>query len=101
MLDYDPFVRGPFPVGVRTIQSFDTGRNRSFPYEIWYPAAARHQGQDLVSELRTLSPFRRVTHHAGKQLFATPRPMREAILRSSSRITAVAIGALRLSCART
>ena len=50
MLGYDPFVRGPFPVGVRTIQSLDTARNRSFPCEIWYPAAAQHQGQDLVSE---------------------------------------------------
>jgi len=46
---YDPFVRGPFPVGVRTIQSLDTARNRSFPCEMWYPAAAQHQGQDLVS----------------------------------------------------
>ncbi|HEY7388992.1 MAG TPA: hypothetical protein VH640_10830 [Bryobacteraceae bacterium] len=47
---YDPFVRGPFPVGVRTIESFDTARNRSFPCEIWFPAAAQHQGQDLVPE---------------------------------------------------
>jgi dienelactone hydrolase len=50
MLDYDPFVRGPFSVGVRTIQSLDTARSRSFLCEIWYPAAAQHQGQDLVSE---------------------------------------------------
>ena len=27
MVVYDPFVRGPFPVGVRTIQSRDTARN--------------------------------------------------------------------------
>jgi dienelactone hydrolase len=47
---YDPFVRGPFPVGVRTIQSIDKSRNRSFPCEIWYPAASRHQGQDLAPE---------------------------------------------------
>lgn len=47
---YDPFVRGPYPVGVRTIQSLDTARNRSFPCEIWYPAASRHQGQDLDPE---------------------------------------------------
>jgi dienelactone hydrolase len=50
MPGYDPFVRGPFPVGVRTIQSLDTARNRSFSCEIWYPAAAQHQGQDLISE---------------------------------------------------
>jgi predicted dienelactone hydrolase len=50
MLAYDPFVRGPFAVGVRTIQSLDTARNRTFPCEIWYPAAVQHQRQDLVSE---------------------------------------------------
>jgi dienelactone hydrolase len=50
MFAYDPFVRGPFPVGARTIDSLDTARNRSFPCEIWYPAAAQHQGQDLVPE---------------------------------------------------
>ncbi|MBZ5575289.1 MAG: dienelactone hydrolase family protein [Acidobacteriia bacterium] len=50
MAGYDPFVRGPFPVGVRTIQSLDPARNRSFPCEIWYPAAAQHQGQDLESQ---------------------------------------------------
>jgi predicted dienelactone hydrolase len=47
---YDPFVRGPFPVGVRTIQPRDAVRNRQFPCEIWYPAATRHGGEDLAFE---------------------------------------------------
>ncbi|MDQ1639887.1 MAG: hypothetical protein QOF62_3226 [Pyrinomonadaceae bacterium] len=47
---YDPFVRGRFPVGVRTIQALDTARDRLFPCEIWYPAAAQHAGQDLAPE---------------------------------------------------
>jgi predicted dienelactone hydrolase len=47
--EYDPFVRGRFPVGVHTIQGLDTVRNRRFPCEIWYPAAAQHAGQDMVS----------------------------------------------------
>src|SRR5205085_701219 len=46
--DYDPFARGRFPVGVRTIQALDTVRNRLFPCELWYPAAAQHAGQDLA-----------------------------------------------------
>src|SRR5262245_4562476 len=46
--EYDPFVRGRFPVGVRTIQALDTGRDRRFPCEIWYPAAAQHAGQDIA-----------------------------------------------------
>jgi predicted dienelactone hydrolase len=47
---YDPFVRGPFPAGVRTIPVQDAVRNRTFPCEIWYPAAELHRGQDLASE---------------------------------------------------
>src|SRR6266849_4452249 len=46
--EYDPFVRGRFPVGVRTIQARDTARDRLFPCEIWYPAAAQHEGQDTA-----------------------------------------------------
>src|SRR5258708_18494664 len=47
---YDPFERGPFPVGVRTIEAPDVRRGRVFPCEIWYPAAAQHAGQDLAPE---------------------------------------------------
>jgi len=48
--EYDPFVRGRFPVGVRTIQALDAARNRLFPCEIWYPAAARYAGQDTAPD---------------------------------------------------
>ena len=44
---YDPFSRGPYPVGVRTLQARDPRRDRVFPVELWYPAAAQHIGQDL------------------------------------------------------
>src|SRR5262249_21232424 len=47
---YDPFVRGRFPVGVRTIQTLDRTRNRPFSCEIWYPAPAQYAGQDLAPE---------------------------------------------------
>jgi predicted dienelactone hydrolase len=46
--EYDPFVRGRYPVGVRTIQARDAARGRLFPCELWYPAAAEYAGQDLV-----------------------------------------------------
>jgi dienelactone hydrolase len=48
--DYDPFGRGKFPVGVKTIDAPDAGRGRPFPCEIWYPAASEHAGQDLDPE---------------------------------------------------
>jgi predicted dienelactone hydrolase len=47
---YDPFLRGRFPVGVRTVETRDAMRERRFAIEIWYPAAARHAGQDLASD---------------------------------------------------
>jgi dienelactone hydrolase len=50
MSKYDPFARGRFPVGVRTIQAFDKVRDRLFPCEIWYPAAAQHAGEDIAPE---------------------------------------------------
>jgi dienelactone hydrolase len=38
---YDPFARGAYPVGVRTIEARDAAHGRVFPCEIWYPASAR------------------------------------------------------------
>src|SRR5215475_11704152 len=46
--EYDPFVRGRFPVGVRRISARDTTRERLYPCEIWYPASAQHAGQDMT-----------------------------------------------------
>ncbi|TAH36948.1 MAG: hypothetical protein EYC70_08165 [Planctomycetota bacterium] len=48
MSEYDPFARGGFPAGVRTIPAHDTARDRVFPCEIWYPAAPQHAGHDLA-----------------------------------------------------
>ena len=48
MREYDPFLRGQFPVGVRTIHGLDKARDHQFPIEIWYPAAPRHTGEDTT-----------------------------------------------------
>jgi len=50
MAEYDPFSRGPFPVGVRTYEMFDASRQRELPVEYWYPAAEAYQGKDLDRE---------------------------------------------------
>jgi len=47
---YDPFLRGAFPVGVRTLQARDGRRDRIFPCEIWYPATRSYAGQDLLPD---------------------------------------------------
>lgn len=46
-MTYDPFARGPHPVGVRTQTWTDTARSRDLCVEIWYPATDEHAGQDL------------------------------------------------------
>jgi hypothetical protein len=47
---YDPFIRGRFPVGVRSYEARDNARNRLFPVEVWYPAAGEITGRDLDPE---------------------------------------------------
>jgi len=56
---YDPFVRGRFPVGVRTIEAHDTARERVFPCEVWYPAGARAMAAPGAHPLIVFS------HHSG------------------------------------
>jgi dienelactone hydrolase len=71
---YDPFARGRFPVGVRTIDAFDSARSRRFPCEIWYPAGARYTGQDLIAA--TQDVFTGSSGEARRQKFirdATPQ----------------------------
>jgi predicted dienelactone hydrolase len=72
-MTYDPFVRGQFPVGVRTIQALDDARARTFPCEIWYPAARQHAGQDVPPEMAIRDaaaepgtwPLILFSHHSG------------------------------------
>lgn len=45
-MQYDPFVRGPHPVGVRSVDLNDSSRSRWLPLELWYPAASSYQGKD-------------------------------------------------------
>ena len=42
---YDPSARGAFGVGVRTFEIEDRERQRRFPCEAWYPAAASGVGE--------------------------------------------------------
>lgn len=52
-MTYDPFARGPFPVGVRTVQLTDLARQqRLLPTEIWYPASDAYAGQDVAEATR-------------------------------------------------
>lgn len=47
MTEYNPFKRGPHPVGTRQFEWTDTKRDCSMPVDVWYPATSEYQGQDL------------------------------------------------------
>ncbi|MEE9608902.1 MAG: alpha/beta hydrolase [Myxococcota bacterium] len=49
-MSYDPFARGPLPVGVRTGAIADPERGRELAIEFWYPCREEHAGQDLAAE---------------------------------------------------
>ncbi len=52
-MSYDPFARGPFPVGVRTFNWIDHARaDRPLTVEVWYPATEAHRGQDVAEATR-------------------------------------------------
>jgi predicted dienelactone hydrolase len=52
-VSYNPFNRGPAPVGVRTVTATDASRGRrTLTIEIWYPATERYCGQDLDETTR-------------------------------------------------
>jgi predicted dienelactone hydrolase len=51
-MSYDPFARGPLPVGVRTIELTDSSRGRTLPLEVWYPAGEAHAGADLAEDTK-------------------------------------------------
>jgi dienelactone hydrolase len=51
-MTYDPFARGPFPVGVLSLHYRDPESSRQLEFELWYPAAERHRGEDLAGESR-------------------------------------------------
>ena len=54
-MGYDPFARGPMPVGVTTVELSDPARNnRPLITEVWYPAADAHQGEDSLQSRRSL-----------------------------------------------
>src|SRR5262245_7319147 len=51
-MTYNPFARGSFPVGVRTIDLRDKDSDRPVLTEIWYPAVDRYRGKDLDDSSR-------------------------------------------------
>jgi len=62
-VNYNPFSRGSFPVGVLTQDLYDSlGKHRKknqtlFPTEIWYPATDEYRGQDLSDETKDKYSF--------------------------------------------
>ena len=47
MTDYNPFERGPHPVGTRQFSWADQSRDHTMPVDVWYPATTAHAGEDF------------------------------------------------------
>lgn len=75
-MTYDPFARGPLPVGVQSLDLTDASRQRPLPVEVWYPAADAHRGQDLGEATRDnyelLPGFPAVWQEAARDAAARP-----------------------------
>ncbi len=65
---YDPFERGSFPVGERTVVAEDERRERSFPCEMWYPATANRRDAGACPGAYPLILF---SHHSGGNRMAS------------------------------
>ena len=65
---YDPFVRGRFLVGVRTIQARDMARARLFPCELWYPAVAHLEPADPNDEQVANREIQRPPEHVDERV---------------------------------
>jgi predicted dienelactone hydrolase len=70
---YDPFIRGPFPAGVRTLRAVDPARDRRLSIEIWYPASDSHAGQDVAGPTRDAWSMGGVVFSQDAVRDATPR----------------------------
>jgi dienelactone hydrolase len=44
---YEPFLRGPFPVGTRSGVIVDERRQRRLPFEVWHPTVGGPRGDEL------------------------------------------------------
>jgi predicted dienelactone hydrolase len=51
-MSYDPFGRGPYPVGVCSDSLVEPTGGRQLDVEVWYPAAATFAGQDFADSTR-------------------------------------------------
>lgn len=70
-MTYDPFARGPQPVGVRTVDLDDASRGRRLVAEVWYPATGEHAGADL-------DPARRDSYELAPGISAWQAAVRDA-----------------------
>jgi dienelactone hydrolase len=59
---YDPFVKGEFPVGVRTETLYGSGQ--IYSVELWYPAADQYRGTDAIDTFKFVDELPAATQEA-------------------------------------
>jgi dienelactone hydrolase len=61
-MTYNPFIKGNYPVGVRTIEL--TGIDDNYTTEVWYPAAEEYRGVDTIDTFKFVDELPAATQEA-------------------------------------
>lgn len=61
-MSYNPFIKGEFPVGVRTIEL--VGSSNNYTTEIWYPAADKYRGVEALDTFKFVDELPEATQEA-------------------------------------
>lgn len=61
-MTYNPFIKGNYQVGVRTIEL--TGTNNNYTTEIWYPAADEYRGVEALDTFKYVDELPAATQEA-------------------------------------
>ena len=68
-MTYNPFIKGNYPVGVRTIDL--ASKDNNYATEIWYPAADEYRGVEALDSFKYVDELPAATQEAVREADAT------------------------------
>ncbi len=61
-MSYNPFIKGNYPVGVRTVEL--EGKDNTYTTEVWYPAADEYRGTEAIDRFKIVDELPKATQEA-------------------------------------
>ncbi|MEQ1761825.1 MAG: dienelactone hydrolase family protein [Pyrinomonadaceae bacterium] len=61
-MSYNPFIKGNYPVGVRTVEL--EGKDNTYTTEVWYPAAAEYRATEAIDKFKIVDELPEATQEA-------------------------------------